>query len=84
MNDKIILYQFETCPYCIKVRNKLDELGIEYKKIEVPRDRESTIRKEIFKKSKVPTVPIIKIGDFHLGESEDIIKYLEENFSKKV
>ena len=77
--QKITLYQFETCPYCEKVRQKLNELGIKYKKIEVPRDRNSEIRKEIAKKSGIPTVPVIKIKNKYIGESQDIIDYLEKN-----
>jgi glutaredoxin len=84
MASKIILYQFESCPYCEKVRKKLNELGIKYEKIEVPRDRNSEIRKELLKKSGVFTVPVIKIGNFYLGESEEIIKYLKKNFPQKL
>ena len=31
----IILYQYETCPFCCKIRTYLDYYGIEYKKVEV-------------------------------------------------
>ena len=80
MNPKIILFQFESCPYCEKVRQKLKEKKIEFEKINVPRDRENQERKDLFKKSGVLTVPIIKIGDMYMGESQDIINYLDEKF----
>lgn len=80
--QKLTLFQFENCPYCIKVRKKLEELKIPYEKIEVPRDREADIRKEIAEKSGVLTVPVVKIRDFYLGESEDIIRYIKENPEK--
>lgn len=77
---KITLYQFETCPYCEKVRQKLAEKRLEYEKVEVPRNRDDPIRKDLFEKSGVHTVPVIKIDNKYIGESGDIVKYLEENF----
>lgn len=77
----ITLFQFEQCPFCAKARAKLDELGLEYEKVNVPYDREDPQRKELFEKSGVHTVPVIKIDDKYVGDSSEIIKYLEENFS---
>jgi len=76
----ITLYQFEECPYCEKVRQKLRELGLNYDKVNVPRDREAPLRKELREKSGVPTVPVIKIDGRYLGESAEIIRHLEQNF----
>ena len=77
---KIKLYQFEECPYCAKVRAKLEEKGIDYEKINVPYDREDPQRKELLGKSGVGTVPVIEIDDVFIGESDEIIKHLEDNF----
>tara|TARA_Y100000310_G_scaffold345863_1_gene471775 strand:+ start:40143 stop:40376 length:234 start_codon:yes stop_codon:yes gene_type:complete len=76
----ITLYQFEACPFCEKVRNVLDAKGIEYEKVEVPRDREDPIRKELLEKSGVATVPVIDIDGKMMGESGDIVAYIEENY----
>ncbi len=78
---KIILYQFETCPYCAKVRNYMDEHNIEYEKVNVSYEREDTQRKELLAKSGVGTVPVIKDGDKYVGDSGVIIEYLEEKFN---
>jgi glutaredoxin len=78
--QKIILYQFESCPFCEKVRQHLIKKNLQFEKVEVPRDRENPIRKELFAKSKVPTVPVIKIDGKYIGESSDIIKFIDENF----
>ena len=75
---EIILYQFETCPYCAKVRAKLEELGLEYQKVNVPRDREDSMRMELAEKSGVLTVPVIKIDGEYVGDSERIIDRLEK------
>jgi glutaredoxin 3 len=77
---KIILYQFEQCPYCAKVRAKLKEMKVEYETINVEYDRENTLRKELFEKTGVNTVPIMKIDGKFIGDSEKIIAYLDENF----
>jgi len=80
---KIILFQFETCPFCAKVRTKLDKLGLEYVKVDMPYERDNSERKELFEKSGVWTVPVIKIDEKYIGDSGVIIKYLENNFLKK-
>ena len=76
----ITLYQFETCPFCEKVRNVLDAKSIEYEKVNVPADRDDPVRKELLEKSGVGTVPVIKIDDKYIGESGDIVAYIEENY----
>jgi glutaredoxin 3 len=75
----ITLYQFPDCPFCAKVRAKLDEKGLKYEKVNVPRDRESSERKEIAEKSGVATVPVIHIDDKWMGESDEIVAYVNKN-----
>jgi len=80
---QIILYQFEHCLFCAKVRAKLNELGLKFKRVEVPNDREHPERQDLAKKSGVSTVPVIEIAGKFIGESEKIIRHLEKMFSKK-
>ncbi len=80
----IILYQFEECPFCTKVRLFLKELKLPFKIINVAHDREDPLRKELFLKSKVPTVPVVSIDDKYIGDSQKIIEYLQKNYGKKV
>lgn len=74
---KITLYQFESCPFCAKVRAKLEELNLEHEKINVSRDREDAQRKELLEKSGVATVPIMDLDGEFVGESDAIIEKLE-------
>ena len=76
---KIKLFQFENCPYCAKVRAKLDDKGLDYEKISVSRDRNDALRKELFDKSKVLTVPVLEIDGKFIGESDVIIEYLDSH-----
>jgi glutathione S-transferase len=75
------LYNLESCPYCVMVRNKLEELGLEYEKIEVPRDRSQ--RTEVFEVSKQWTVPVLVDGDVMLDDEEKILPYLDQKYGKK-
>ena len=76
------LYQKEGCPYCQKVRYKMTELDLDY------------ISRNVFgggsKKAELLTklggmvqVPYLVDTDNNVAmyESDDIIKYLEENYS---
>ncbi len=62
------------------MREKLKQKNVSYKRINVPHEREDKIRKDLFKKSDVLTVPVIKIGEKYIGELSEIINYLDENF----
>ena len=75
----IILHQFESCPFCAKVRRKLEELDLEYEKREVPRNREErTTIKELSGQIKVP---VIEDSDGTVvNDSSEIVEYLEENY----
>ena len=74
----IKLYQFATCPYCEKVRQKLAELGVEYEKVEVDSANKPDIVKNLG-----GTVPVIDDNGMIMNESADIVKYLEEKYGKK-
>ena len=80
MKPKISLFQFESCPYCEKVRRKLKEKNLDFEKINVLLSRENPIRKDLFKKSGVLTVPVIKICERYIGDSLEIIEFVEEKF----
>lgn len=77
----IKLYQLETCPFCIKVREKLDELGLEYETVEV--SWKTSERDEVEKISGQRQVPVI-VDEEHgvdgMNESSEIIEYLEETY----
>ncbi|AGB42223.1 glutathione S-transferase [Halobacteroides halobius DSM 5150] len=75
----IKLYQFQACPYCAKVRRKLDQLGLEYEKIEVSKDKSKrTTIKELSGQIKVP---VIQDSDGTVvNDSSEIITYLEKHY----
>ena len=77
----ITMYELPGCPYCAKVRSKLDDLELDYDIIEVPRSHDE--RTEVEKVSGQTSVPVItdEANDIEgMNESDDIIEYLEETY----
>ena len=78
----ITLYELPGCPYCAKVIDKLDELGVEYDSIDVPRSHGD--RTEVEEVSGQTGVPVI-VDEEHevdgMAESDDIVEFLEENYA---
>lgn len=75
----IKLYQYATCRFCEKVRQKLAQLGLEYEKVEVdPANKPEPVTRFPGK-----TVPVIEDGDVVMNESGKIVDYLEKKYGKK-
>jgi glutathione S-transferase len=75
------LYELPGCPYCAKVKNKLDELGLEYVSHEVPRSHSA--RTEVKDVSGQTGVPVLVDPDHDvegMPESDDIVAYLEKTY----
>ena len=80
------LYQFYACPFCVKTRRAIKRLNL---KVET-RDAQTAgkFRKELEisgGKIKVPCLKLEGAGEATwIYESNDIIKYLDERFSKTI
>ncbi len=81
--EKLKLYQFYGCPFCIKTRRTVHKLAlpIEYRGAQMG----SPYRTELEKEGGKVQVPCLKIesdkGVEWLYESSDIIAYLEQRFA---
>lgn len=80
----MVIYQFRTCPFCIKVRRTLAELSL---KIEL-RDAQKNMqhRDELQQGGGQVKVPCLKIAnadgtDTWMYESDEIISYLQKRFA---
>jgi len=81
MMTTITLYELPGCPYCAKVIDKLDELGLKYDSIEVPRDHsERTEVETVSGQTGVPVIVDEEHGVDGMPESDDIVEYLEETY----
>lgn len=74
-ND-VVLYQYEACPFCNKVKAFLDYYDIAYKVIEV-----NPISKKEIKWSDYKKVPILMVDGEHMVDSSDIINKLAQRIN---
>lgn len=78
------LYQFESCPFCQKVRQKMTELDLDYICRNVPKGSDSReLLRELGGKEQVPFLVDNSSSDevVMMYESENIVEFLEENYS---
>ncbi|MFC7081833.1 glutathione S-transferase N-terminal domain-containing protein [Halorussus caseinilyticus] len=75
------LYDLPGCPFCAKVRDKLDELGLDYERHEVPSSHaERTEVEAVSGQTGVPVLVDEDHGVEGMPESDDIVAYLEETY----
>lgn len=82
MMSNLTLYELSGCPYCAKVIDKLDELGLEYDSVLVPRAHSE--RTEVESISNQTGVPVLvdEANDVSgMPESDDIVAYLEKTYA---
>jgi glutaredoxin len=73
------LYQFEACPFCVKVRRAMRRLNLP---IELRDAKSNEVhKKELLALGGSPKVPCLRIGDTWVYESDDIVNYLDQHFA---
>ena len=78
----ITFYELPGCPFCAKVRTKLEELDLEYETKTVERQHaKRTEVKEISGQTGVPVIVDEAHGVDGMAESSDIVAYLEETYA---
>lgn len=81
----LALYQFQTCPFCIKVRQEICRLSLNIERRDAQKDGEN--RTDLIQGYGQPKVPCLKITDpagrtQWLVESGAIIAYLRGRFAR--
>ena len=77
-ND-IVLYQAEWCPYCARVRSVMTDLLLDYKIVNVPRDRAQ--REIVEQVSGQRGIPTLVDGETVIADDDDaIIAYLQKKY----
>uniref|UniRef100_A0ACD5WN07 Uncharacterized protein n=1 Tax=Avena sativa TaxID=4498 RepID=A0ACD5WN07_AVESA len=74
--QNVVLYQYQACPFCNKVRAYLDYHDIPYKVVEV-----NPLSKKEIKWSEYKKVPILTVDGENLVDSSDIINKLQRKIS---
>lgn len=80
----VVLYQYKTCPFCIKVRQEMRRLALNVQKRDA--QQPGPIRDELVNGGGKAKVPCLKITDAAgrtewLYESGEIIAYLRKRFA---
>ncbi|MBS1130800.1 MAG: glutaredoxin family protein [Proteobacteria bacterium] len=80
----IVLYQYKTCPFCIKVRQEMRRLALTVQKLDA--QQPGANREDLVSGGGKAKVPCLKITDSAgktqwLYESGEIIKYLRSRFA---
>lgn len=80
----LFLYQFATCPFCIKVRREIKRLSLNIEMRDAQHNQ--AYRDELLQGGGEIKAPCLKIVNEHGGvvwmyESADIISYLQERFA---
>jgi glutaredoxin 3 len=78
----LVLYQAEWCPYCARVRQRMTELLLDYKIVNVPRPHGE--RGEVLAVSNQTSIPVLVDGDVVLDDDDDIIPYLDKKYGATV
>lgn len=86
-SQRLVLYQFKTCPFCIKVRQEMRRLALDIQCLDA--QPEGMHRAELQSGGGQVKVPCLRIRgvagtDRWLYESDKIIDYLRNQFSKGV
>ncbi len=82
--NKLVLYHFDGCPYCSRVRSAIDQLGINVELRDIFQD--SQHRDDLVEVRGRATVPVLRITspdgeERWMPESRDIVSYLQETYS---
>jgi glutaredoxin len=81
--QSLALYQFNTCPFCIKVRQEMRRLSLPIEKRDAQHNAAN--REELMQSSGATKVPCLKITEANgqtrwLQDSKAIVAYLRERF----
>ncbi len=82
--QSLALYQFSTCPFCIKVRQEMCRLSLPIDKRDAQHNAAN--REELLQSSGATKVPCLKISEANgqtrwLQDSNAIVAYLRERFA---
>jgi glutaredoxin 3 len=73
----IRLYTGDYCPFCRRVKNELERLGLDYEAV----DADADMRQEVIRLSGQRAIPILTIGDEVLVDSSHIVRELRNRYA---
>ena len=76
MTTSLVLFKYDSCPYCQKVMREITRLGLEKRVILRDTMRDPTAHQELLAKGGKTQVPCLLIDGLALYESDAIIRHL--------
>ena len=76
MSKKVVVYTFETCPFCVRVKRLLDNKGVSFKEIDITNDNNKL--NELKSVTSCGTVPQIFVDDKFIGGCDDVVTLHKE------
>ena len=73
----IRLYTGDYCPFCRRVKNELERIGLAYEAV----DADADMREEVIRLSGQRAIPILTIGDEVFVDSSHIIRELRSRYA---
>jgi glutaredoxin len=73
----IKLYTGEYCPFCRRVKNELERLGLDYEAV----DADADMREEVIRLTGQRAIPILTIDDEVLVDSSHIVRELRSRYA---
>ena len=70
---KVVIYSTRICPYCMRAKNFFEKKNIAFDEIRI--DQDSALMQKMMERSKRQSVPLIFIGDYHVGGFDDLIEH---------
>jgi len=73
------VYSTPTCPWCVKAKDYLKSINVDFEDVDVSKDREAAM--EMVRKTRQMGVPVVQIGSTYIvGFDKDAIdEALKEN-----
>ncbi|MCH8156686.1 MAG: glutathione S-transferase N-terminal domain-containing protein [Nitrospinae bacterium] len=79
--EQMKLYNIDGCGYCAMVRSALDQLNLDYERIDVPWAHHQ--RGEVFEASGQYMVPVLVDGEVVMDDEYEIVDYLKKTYPVK-
>lgn len=77
---KLELYKFDSCPFCVRVMDVIDQMNLAVEMKDIQRDSEALAK--LTGDTGRRTVPCLYIDGQPMFESADIIRWLQDNGDK--
>ncbi|MCD6183511.1 MAG: NrdH-redoxin [Thermovirga sp.] len=73
------VYSTSTCPWCVKAKDYLKSINVDFADVDVSKDREAAM--EMVRKTRQMGVPVVQIGSTYIVgfDKEAIDEALKEN-----